>query len=248
MILTVLLVAFSLQNAAMKGSDTRTLDKVPVNRSLGTDSLPISVKLINTGQSDSAVMQEAARIREEQAARDSNLTLTKSLVGATILTLFVLVYQSYWLRRSVTHSEKATSIDLRAYLNPAEVSLLPTGVRVVIKNVGKTPAHEISVWRHTYHGPKSLWNKDWQDRQWANEGLTLAPGATIQNLSDVPELTSDDKVQIAGGDPAIIAVHGVVRYRDVFGVNHETEYAYDAEVANLKTRSINITSGYNRAT
>lgn len=247
MTLLLVLFALSLQTSQKDNRPANGAQPASANQR-GTDSLPVSVKLLNTGETKDDAKREAQRIDEERVNARKTLGLSKALVWATGITLIVLIVQSFYLRSSVIHAEKATRIELRAYVNPSGVSIQPTIAKIIFKNVGKTPAHAIRSWRHTYHGPKTKWDKEWKDKVWADEGLSLAPDGTIQHLGDVPALTPEDEAQIAAGDPAIIGAHGVVRYTDVFGDTWETEYSYFIEVLNINKSGITLTSGYNKST
>src|SRR5687767_6071763 len=98
------------------------------NEQRGSDSLPITVKLLNTGESEDDAKTEAQRIRDERIDARRTIRLTEALVWATSLTLIVLVFQSYYLRRSVAHAEQSEERQLRAYIFVDESNWKESGI------------------------------------------------------------------------------------------------------------------------
>lgn len=136
--MTRLLFLFALSLQAPQKADSaanRGQTTAPDQR--GSDSLPVAVKLLNTGEDEAAAKQNAERILEEKKNARNNLVLTGLLVLATVVSLGVLGYQSYWLKRSVTQAEQATRIELRAYLSVAEVAIRTHTGRVVKQTSAK---------------------------------------------------------------------------------------------------------------
>lgn len=214
----------------------------------GSDSLPITVKLVNTGKTEAEAAQEAQRIEEDRRLANQTYRLNFALFFATVVTLIVLAFQSYWLRRDVRHAELATRIDLRAYVRAA-LTHHSGEVYIRLENVGKTPAQITQFLATVYHGPKSWW-KGAQAEE-VQTPVALAPGATgLQGPFDLPELTPEDQKQMATGDPAWVYVYGVVRYTDVFGSTWSTEYCYDTEASDFRSSrpALTLTQGRNRAT
>lgn len=241
----LLFVVLSLQ-APQKDDSARNRQQPAAAYQRGSDSLPVSVKLLNTGENEAAAEQNAERIQEERANARSSLFITGALVIATMLSLVVLGYQSYWLKRSVTHAEKATRIELRAYIMVSGVTIRAEAGRVTLINGGKTPAYRVRGGLHVYHGPRSWWRPETEGKI-EEAPVTLAPGGDFFREFSPPLLTAKDEAQIAIGDTAMIGIHGHIAYTDVFGVPCTTEYCYDVDVAKIGT-NINLTDGHNEAT
>jgi hypothetical protein len=244
----LLLLMLSLQAPQKNSSPTNRAQTSAANQR-GSDSLPIAVKLMNTGESEGDAKREAQRIEDERVNAERTYGLTKALVWGTVLTLFVLIVQSWYLRRSVLHAEKATRIDLRAYISVGETEIRPDGGSVTLTNNGRTPARDIRARIHGYIGPKSKWPSSYARLTEPMKGETsLAAGASKTQPFPLEPLTSDEIRQIEEGDPAWIYVHGFVTYKDVFGKDCVTEYCFDLPADGSSGRYANNTEGYNKET
>jgi hypothetical protein len=67
----------------------------------GTESSPLSVKLLNTGESDAEAAQKSASIEHTEQSEKWTIWLTFFLVAATVLQFFALLWQGKQLRRQI---------------------------------------------------------------------------------------------------------------------------------------------------
>lgn len=196
-----------------------------------TGPLPSAEQLVGGSETENQTSQTAQRIAEDRALAQRGYRLNVVLAIAAVITLIVLGVQSYWLRRDVTHAERATRIGLRAYLHPT-VATYDDGVQegtVTVKNFGQTPAHDLRVILRMFSGAR-------EDFRWAdNPGDTneirriLPAGGERQYTFGVPDLTERDLAKLSAGSVTAIRVQGRILYKDVFGVTCMTDFLAGAD-------------------
>lgn len=111
----------------------------------GTDSLPLSIKLLNTGKSQRESGRDSARIAEDKEDREKAFWLTVVLALATVIQAIALFITIGTLRSTAQRQ-------LRAYISAAiakhtfEISgtTIKCFFEIAIWNHGQTPAHEVT--------------------------------------------------------------------------------------------------------
>jgi hypothetical protein len=124
LLVSLVMVSWAYSPQVQSAPANRAQASAPQQR--GTDSLPISVKLINPGQTQAQAAQDAERIKQDRRLATQTFYTNVALVTATILTLLVLCFQSYWLRRQVTLAEQAAAQqakDMNASIRAAQKSI-----------------------------------------------------------------------------------------------------------------------------
>lgn len=208
----------------------------------GTDKAPLTVKLLNTGKTETEITQD----REERATNEWWIRfLTLALVVATLLQFGALLYQAFWLRRTVEATENigkaAVAVELpmvfvtKIGLNP-EVSnsgdskeWLPSQfskIEVGFANFGRTPAigTEICVqWMLCQDLPP-------EPRYDYIESLATGSIVQPQSNSSFETPASIDmaypKEQLADVNTGTSKfwVYGFIGYRDFLGKSHKTGF------------------------
>lgn len=223
LLLAVLLVVASPQN------DTIQSGKKPAaaqQQQRGSDSLPVAVKLLNTGKSEHEAAQEADRIKVEHGLATSTLIWTRALGIATII-LALGTLALYWDAREKGRRE------LRAYvfidvIRPTEptpiAALSPYGV--VVKNSGKTPAYNVVIRSTLVLGPPKVTEK-WPDPIAAPDESKgpLAPGGTVAHMTTGRAWKPEERAELAKG--AVMYFYGVIHYEDVFGRKQWTRFRHE---------------------
>ena len=118
----------------------------------GIDKMPLSVKLLNTGKSETETAQES---KQEQNAASTNWWIVRlgiAGVGVALLQLVAFIVQAYRLKQTVGVMRDTANRQLRAYLGVEWLGALPQKqeppyrfeIRMSLVNTGPTPAHEIT--------------------------------------------------------------------------------------------------------
>ena len=158
--------------------------------------------------------------------------------SGTILVLIALylAFRSNWIARDTAKRQ------LRAYVSVSDVSLAPEGPHlpynlqgsVTFINTGETPAIDLeaALWVAVSAG-------SFLDRMPIIEHpISDSPSKTVlgaglpQQITHVTQITGHNAAEIMSGDFTVV-VHGLIRYRDIFGQLQETRYR---SFQNAKTR------------
>lgn len=203
--------------------------QAPETDQRGTDSMPLSIKLLNTGKSDKESAQEADAVHE-------TITLTEALVAATVLQFIALIWQGRWIRRSVRAAENALTNLERPYIYVDIATSAASGgdfeglyfhtVKIICRNYGRSPA--ILVERATEDAcvptgalPKPLST---------THGILLPEGTAVgaggesrYKFDKAVESYARDHRKVEEGTHDFF-IHGWVRYHDLFGGSHITGF------------------------
>lgn len=110
----------ALQGSAQKESSPDNSHQESQSDQRGTKTMPLTVKLLNTGKSDAEATQEANTVKEHTQldtwVGKWTIRLTSALVLATVLQFGALLYQGYWVRRSVKGAEYVITKGQRPYV------------------------------------------------------------------------------------------------------------------------------------
>lgn len=110
----------------------------------GSDSLPVSVKLLNTGESKEKAAQDSARIQVERMIGVSTLRWTK-VAGVSGVVLAIFAVATWWvIRRSAQRQLRAyVGVIFKGYTPATRDD--PLSFHIRIKNYGQTPALNLIV-------------------------------------------------------------------------------------------------------
>jgi hypothetical protein len=224
----------------------------------GTESSPLSVKLLNTGESQAETAEKTKRENDnssqERWVGNWTIGLTIALVFATMLQFFALLYQGYWLRRSVRIAEAALTSAEQAFLFQHSVVIIPIkdpdgfmrGWQFIFgwKNSGSTPARRVFLHTsfHMVLKPDPVAdsgdlppNFDFPDTYGFREPteqvqLSIGPqGEMASNPKTIDVLDLDE----AYSRRMRIFMYGWADYTDIFPKTprHRTEFCFEIVVA-----------------
>jgi hypothetical protein len=202
----------------------------------GTDSLPLSVKLLNTGKSTKEAAQDSERIADSKKADARNFTLTIVLASATVVQAVALIMTILVMMSTARRQ-------LRAYVSVGWGSIAtsqgeshPGGFQVRVLNHGQTPAIRASTSAQLKILTKDELNSfdfpEWLDGDETGDTI-LHPDKllTLRSHNIEPRLTDDEWRFVERGTDdegreLWLCCWGVSRYRDVFRKQHWTRYCY----------------------
>lgn len=200
----------------------------------GTDSAPISVKLLNTGKSDSEATRETRRIKSDEKEASRAFVLTVAVVVVSVLQFVALAF-TYCIMRGTARRQ------LSAYVG-VKVTKLETGpdgyvaFKAVMRNYGQTPALDVTISMDRKILPfplsdtKGLTETTDPDPH-PEASVTINPGTWARGTSSrhrvkitESELLAVGSGQTEGGQEIQLYCYGTVRFKDVFGKSHWVNY------------------------
>jgi hypothetical protein len=236
----VLVFAFSAASCvhAQQGRDGNRKPRPSTAQQRGSDSLPVSVKLLNTGKSADDARQETERIDENRRQYRQTFLLTVVVAAVGVIQV-VAMWLTYWLMRRTAQRQ------LRAYIGIDGMDYLPQGdgralsYEIKLRNYGLTPAYGVSATttRDILKYPLSATYKliEAPDADQAVGAppsyMTMHPGELRTVTSSVRDPRFSDEA-ITGfqdstdGSPDQTQLYcfGTITYRDAFGRDHWARY------------------------
>ena len=169
------------------------------------------------------------------------IVFTAVIAGANLIYAGLSLWQLSVLRGQLNHMEEASHLDHRAWIGLANG--FHGGIKAGLKlecelrfvNTGRTPAINVSSKYYILYRPQNF-DIDSFDKSKLlkipgpspSQG-TLSPGAIATVLANSGATLSEAEAsQLISGTLAAY-IFGYVRYKDVFGTSHETEYCYVVE-------------------
>lgn len=192
----------------------------------------------NEGGYQATVEQRPPEARWDRWWDDPLLVFTFVLALATVLLggATVALWQStkkLWLagEKQLTHSQDTAKRQLRAYVGLRSPKIEGTAigehpkVTLLFQNAGQTPAHEVTVQYGigVDHFPQPQLERRLDE---AKSVAVLLPGAFMKPslISSGPTLRQIEIDAVNAGSAAIYCF-GVVKYRDIFGDPHQTDFS-----------------------
>jgi hypothetical protein len=129
------------QTQQNKASDNRQKQTATDER--GTNKLPLSVKLLNTGKSQAETDQET---QQEKNTANTNwwvIRLGFAGVGIALLQLAAFIVQAVRLKQTIDVMRDTPELPNRAHLNIEEFFAGPLSVTFNLRNAGHVPATEV---------------------------------------------------------------------------------------------------------
>jgi hypothetical protein len=229
-ILLALLLAAPSQQVPSGAAKSSKKTDVAQTQHRGSDSLPVAVRLLNTGKSDKEAAQDSQRIADSKKSETRNL-------GIALFLAFATAVQAIALFITIDDAKKTTRIQLRGYVFFHErVKWAPTGLNIRFKNAGQTPVRDVQVVGYvsgaspTHIGPLPMTDRGTEDFR-----ATMGPQGELDVHFKSPLLraTMEDSVRaIATG--TTIYVHGEVKYTDAYDIPRSTKFRYRLEGGDLR--------------
>ncbi|MBA3343002.1 MAG: hypothetical protein H0T48_14365 [Gemmatimonadaceae bacterium] len=243
----------SLANAPQKRDSAKQDQAYPPVVQIQRDTTPVTVKLLNTGESAAKAAQDSARIEEER--EEANISLSFAIVTAVVstITLLALASQTRLLSDSigvmrrqearmgetVAVMERTAERQLRAYL--LLVSIEPRdgpftletvginldtffGYNLVINNFGQTPASDVQVNGAWGVFPIGQVPEFVLDRDQIGRTL-VGPGQKVFMPMPRGTLSQQDLAKIAAGTHRLYLA-GAIEYVDAFNRQRITKFRH----------------------
>jgi hypothetical protein len=134
-------IAASLKQPDQKCPCTPASQQAPEPDKRGTEASPLSVKLLNTGETERETAEKSKGIQHTEEAENWTIRLTLALVLATVLQFGALLWQGWQLRRQIAlgQAEFIATHRPRLVLKRIEVTNVvgtTLGIQCSIANVG----------------------------------------------------------------------------------------------------------------
>ena len=84
--------------------------RAAVEQPRGSDSLPVSVKLLSSGQTAAEAAERAKQVESEQRIADRAFEVAMVTAGIYFVTLLVLVFQSFQLKRATALTQRSVEV------------------------------------------------------------------------------------------------------------------------------------------
>lgn len=238
--LRILLFAFSAfgsqANAPKRDSAARERRQAPAVQR-GSDTLPVAVKLLNTGKSEREAAEEASRVKAELDDAKATLQWVKITGAATgVLALFTLgLWLATW--RLASDARGSSERQLRAYISivpeiatqdePSDDEMF-LEFKATVTNSGQTPAYHLHSKAETKVLPATFPLNAKVNLQ-PSVGL-LAPGADV-NLGTGKECHIDatHAPVLKRSTEERLYFYGVVTYEDAFRKQWRQRFCYFAD-------------------
>jgi hypothetical protein len=248
LVLLTLAVLLGAANPRQVRSESAKQNRIPKNSreqaatdQRGTDKLPISVKLLNTGKNEQKAAQAA---RQEQTADSTNWwTIRLALAAIFISGLQLIAYslQAARLKETITVMRENGERQLRAYViaNAGDVKEEADSSgnhtfewRVQITNVGQTPAYNLGGRGCVSILPYPL--PDNFDFPYPDSVIEDAPTAIPIGPQD-PKLipfslekpcTAEEVAALKSNGNLKLWLYGIVKYVDVFKRPRYTNFCF----------------------
>ncbi|HEV2162392.1 MAG TPA: hypothetical protein VGR52_09205 [Stellaceae bacterium] len=214
----------------------------------GTDKFPLTVKIVQTPESDAAAAKVST---QEQSQLDANWWLVRAtwvLVGVAIMQLCVFGLQAKRLGQTIKRMDETAEHELRAYISVRPAPLHPVvgppaamqnltpntqvGVWIQNLNVGKTPAYRVEVRAIVDVLPFPL-PHGWQMPQLpapavVSRTVIHPQGHSLFAAQSVNPITDFQMTQIQASTHRLY-VYGLITYEDAFEENRETRFCASLE-------------------
>jgi hypothetical protein len=210
----------------------------------GTDSLPVAVRLLNTGKSAADAAQEAQAIADTQQTNRRQFWINIGL-------LFLTVVQSIGLIVTIGTTNRTNRRQLRAYVLPDQIDApydqlgtpafpIPMAYALVVRNYGTTPAYKVSVIWSSYVGvPNESQNSFPELAPSPHQSTTtLGPNCTVMMLIAPGPVTPELRAELNAGSRRLY-VYGEVTYRDTFGKLQNSKFRFGRDMASHAIASCN---------
>jgi len=196
----------------------------------GSDSAPISVKLLNTGKSNTETAQETHRIETDEKAASRAFWLTVAVVIVSLLQ-FAALGLTYSIMRDTARRQLRAYIGARFPSRPVIVAGEPVKVEFTLNNFGQTPARIVEVRGALqilpYPTPDNVDFSDAVAIDAPQSPMTCYPGdegKVWEGVKILRPLTQPEVNDIWAGTSRRLYCYGRIDYKDVFGIGRYTEY------------------------
>jgi cbb3-type cytochrome oxidase subunit 3 len=176
------------------------------------------------------------RVRRARAYVWQHVFEGKSAAWTALFTGFLVLF-TYWLYQVAGQTDLTARNAERAYIVATEIRMTsfadnqPLGARVLIANVGHTPAYHMKVlgmMRTGDYPPPDTIELPYPLEHEPQKESTLTPGSipySMEPKTDTPVEASMIEA-VKEGKRKRIYVWGTITYQDVFGKDHFTNYCY----------------------
>lgn len=197
-----------------------------------TPNRPISVRLLNTGKSQSDSTDERRHVQLEEWYWWASVVAGAAVAFIAFLQWLAFVGQSKLAQEALGQSREALKITLRAYVSVDSVvsSGVTVGSRpgchIVIKNNGQTPAHDVVCYSSVNVLEVPLVEVPTQEPPAGIPVSRGTLGSKAPSRFDSQRSTALDESEVEALRVGVAALYciGGVRYRDVFGDEHTTRF------------------------
>lgn len=223
--LAILLALALSQNTPQVKSAAPAKQQTAQTDQRGADSLPIAVKLLNTGKSTQEAAQDSQTVADNRKANARQFWLNIGLLMLTVVQAVGLVW-------SIVASSITTRRQLRAYVAVSTSGIIPddyggTGrLFIRFKNSGQTPAYDLIPIVGNLVVPvevaKAYPFPEHPEPERAATSTTLGPGCdyTIRRRYEKEEM-----VAVEAGTHRFY-IFGRIEYRDAFGKKRYTAFRH----------------------
>jgi hypothetical protein len=215
----LLVLALSQQPQSASSQNAKT----PAAQQRGSDSLPLSVKLLNTGKTAEEAEQEDKRAAESTQINRRQLVANWIIAGLSLLAVGV----SWW---TFHRTRQITRQQLRAYIGTTKTQYFAPAtmgadgeIRAAALNSGQTPAFKVKSWSGTHLREYPLAGDlpPHPDPEFGTTDTMLPPNAEFYLRGTVHAA----KRKLLDGTNAIY-FFGRIEYEDIFGHQHFTNYRF----------------------
>ncbi|MFZ6862986.1 hypothetical protein ACO0K7_10145 [Undibacterium sp. Ji67W] len=250
----ILLLVLTLTFSFAFGGEDKKLDSDIAHKQdaiIGTEQSPFVIRVAAPPIDDEKIIAEKKE-HDEKVKSDKIITCSQVILAIIgILQLVVFGLQSYFLKetvkvtqqqgRSMMHAERAyifVEVNLKEDLRSSSSGIY-NEIQVKFWNHGKSPAELVQVRAYStfasQNPPDDLYQLEGSDRK-----LPSGHGIPQNHCFELPvsvNISDKDKGEIENLEKTLYLV-GLVKYRDIFNIEHESGFCWQYQNHNQQYRFI----------